>query len=267
MGISKIGKVSLDGTKIKANASKHKALSYGYAQKLEKQLEDEINSLMKKAQTTDDLDEDTGMSIPKELAIRKDLLQAIKDTKKRIEQRAQERYEKEKSTYDTKIKKREEKEKSTGKKPGGRVPKEPNPEPLAKDQINLTDEESRIMPTSGKGFDQCYNAQASVDIQTMLIVGSHITNATNDKQQIDPAIDELNKLPVDVAQIEDLLADTGYDSEYNVKSCIANNINPLIARKRDKHHPSPEERFKEPEPLNQGATDIEKARTFKSRCY
>jgi IS5 family transposase len=115
------------------------------------------------------------------------------------------------------------------------------------------------MPTSGKGFDQCYNAQASVDIETMLIVGSHVTNATNDKQQIDPAIDELNKLPVDVAKIEDLLADTGYDSEYNVKSCITNNINPLIARKRDKHHPSPEERFKEPEPLNQGATDIEKA--------
>jgi hypothetical protein len=132
MGVSKIGKVSLDGTKIKANASKHKALSYGYVQKLEKQLEDEIESLMKKAQTTDDLDEDTGMSIPKELAIRKDRLQAIKDTKKRIEQRAQERYEKEKSTYDAKIKKREEKEKSTGKKPGGRVLKEPNPEPLAK---------------------------------------------------------------------------------------------------------------------------------------
>jgi hypothetical protein len=87
---------------------------------------------MKKAQTTDDLDEDTGMSIPKELAIRKDRLQAIKDTKKRIEQRAQERYEKEKFTYDAKIKKREEKEKSTGKKPGGRVLKEPNPEPLAK---------------------------------------------------------------------------------------------------------------------------------------
>jgi hypothetical protein len=255
----KIGKVSLDGTKIKANASKHKALSYGYAQKLEKQLEDEINSLMTKAQTIDDLDEDTGMSIPKELSIRKDRLQAIQDTKKRIEQRAQGRYKKEKEDYDKKIKKREEKEKVTGKKSGGKKPKEPNPEPLAKDQINLTDEESRIMPTSGKGFNQCYNAQASVDVETMLIVGSHVTNATNDKQQIDPAIDQLNKLPEDVAKIEDLLADTGYNSEHNVRSCITNNINPLIAQNRDKHHPSPEERFKEPEPLKEGATDIQKA--------
>ena len=108
-------------------------------------------------------------------------------------------------------------------------------------------------------FDQCYNAQASVDIETILIVGSHVTNATNDKQQIDPSIDELNKLPADVANIEDLLADTGYNSEHNLKICIDHNINLLIAQKRDKHHPSPEKRFKEPEPLDQSATDIEKA--------
>lgn len=259
MGVPKIGKVSLDGTKIKANASKHKALSWGYAKKLEEQLQDEINSLMKKAQTTDDLDEDTGMSIPEELAIRKDRLKEIQDAKKRIEQRTQERYKKEKTSYDSKIKKREEKEKSTGKKSGGRAPKEPNPEPLSKDQINLTDEESRIMPVSGKGFGQCYNAQTSVDIESMLIVGSHVTNATNDKQQIDPAIEELKKLPKNVAKIEDLLADTGYNSQHNLTSCINNKINPLIAQKRDKHHPSPEERFKEPEPLKEGATEIEKA--------
>ena len=148
MGVSKIGKVSLDGTKIKGQCQQEQSIIIWLVQKLEKQLEDEIDSLMKKAQTTDDLDEDTGISIPKELSIRKDRLQAIKDTKKRIEQCSQQHYEKEKSTYDTKIKKREEKEKSTGKKSGGKISKEPNPEPLAKDQINLTDEESRIMPTS-----------------------------------------------------------------------------------------------------------------------
>jgi len=259
MGISKMGKVSLDGTKIKANANRHKALSWGYAQKLEKQLKSEIESLIKKAQETDNANEDSGMSIPEELSIRKDRLEAIEKAKTLIEQRVKERYEKEKVEYDIKIKKRAEKEKSTGKKSGGKPPKHPESEPLDKDQVNLTDEESRIMPTSGKAFDQCYNAQASVDIETMLIVGSHVTNASNDKQQIDPAIDELNKLPADVANIEDLLADTGYNSERNVRSCIANNVNPLIAQKRDKHHPAPEERFKEPEPLKEDAPDIEKA--------
>lgn len=110
MGIAKIGKVSLDGTKIKANASKHKALSWGYSEKLEKQLKSEIASLMKKAQETDNLDEDSGMSIPEELSIRQDRLKAIQNAKVRIKERADERYKREKTDYDAKMEKRKAKE-------------------------------------------------------------------------------------------------------------------------------------------------------------
>lgn len=259
MGIEKIGKISLDGSKIKANASKHKALSYGYAEKLEKQLKAEITDLMKRAQEKDDSSEVDGMSIPEELSIREGRLKKIKDAKIRIEQRVQERYEREKAEYDTKMETRQAKEESTGKKPRGKAPELPSSEPLSKDQINLTDEESRIMPTSGKGFEQCYNAQISVDIESMLIVGNHVSNATNDKLEIDPALDELDKLPEDVAEIDDLLADTGFQSKHNIESCLNRNINPLIAENRDNHHPSPAERFQEPPPLDADATDVEKA--------
>lgn len=259
MGISKIGKVSLDGTKIKANASKHKALSYGYAKKLEEQLKAEIAELMKKAQEQDDEITEDGMSIPDEISIRNKRLAAIGTAMVKIEKRTQERYEQEKADYDAKMEQRKIKEQETGKKIGGKPPAEPSSEPSSKDQINLTDEESRIMPTSGKAFEQCYNAQASVDMETMMIVGCHVTNATNDKREIEPALQELNKLPKTIADIKDITADTGFQSLNNLILCIENNINPLIAENREKHHPSPEERFKEPPPLSPNASDVEKA--------
>lgn len=175
------------------------------------------------------------MSIPEELSIRQDRLKAIEKAKILIEQRAKERYEKEKAEYDSKVKKRKKKE-AAGKKPQGKTPKPPVTEPLSKDQVNLTDEESRIM-LDKKAFEQCYNAQACVDMESMLIVGCHVSNNANDKKEIDPSLDELNKLPSNIANIEDLTADTGYNSEYNIQSCLDQNINPLIAQKRDKHHP------------------------------
>lgn len=259
MGIAKIGKVSVDGTKIKANASKHNALSWAYAEKIEKQLKSEIEQLMKKAKETDEADEDTGMSIPKELAIRKERLKKIEEAKEKIKKRADERYEAEKEKYDKKMKDKKEKEEKTGRKSGGTPPKPPILGPSAKDQINLTDEESRIMPKSGRGFEQCYNGQASVDIDTMLIVSKHVTDKTNDKKEVEPAIDEFNKLPQNVAEIEDMLADTGFFSEKNIEICLKNGINPLITPSRDKHHISLEERFQEPPPIDESATKIEKA--------
>ncbi len=258
MGIPKVGTVSLDGTKIKANASKHKALSYGYAQRLEKQLQSEIEQLMEKAKEADSADTVDGMSIPEEITLRQKRLEAIADAKVRIEERAKVRYVQEKAEHDAKIEKRNAKAKDQNKKPSGPLPKPPSPEPLAKDQINLTDEESRIMP-SGGGFNQCYNAQASVDTNTMLIVGNHVSNATNDKREIMPALNELKKLPESVAQVDNLLADAGYHSKENLKQCLSQKINPLIVKKRDKHHQSPEDRFKEPPPLPDNATEVEKA--------
>jgi transposase len=163
MGVLKVGKVSLDGTKMKANASKHKALSYGHAIKLQKQLEDEVQTLLKKAESADNKEDCDGMNIPDEIARREDRLEVIKAAKARIEQRANERHKQELQEYEAKIKKRETKEKTTGKKVGGKKPQPPkSKEPNSKDQVNLTDEESRIMPVSGGGYIQAYNAQASV---------------------------------------------------------------------------------------------------------
>lgn len=259
MGVKKIGKVSLDGTKIKANASKHKALSWAYANKLEEQLKEEIAQLIRKGQEADSDNRNDGMKVPEEIAIRQKRLTAIDAAKEKIKARAKERYDNQLKEYEEKVKNRAAKEQATGKKAKGKKPVAPSPEPIAKDQVNLTDEESRIMPISGGGFGQCYNAQACVDIESMLIVTNHLTIHTNDKKEITPTLDTIKKLPKDIADIKDLLADTGYHSKENVQSVISCGINPLIAEKRDKHHPSPEERFREPDPLAEGASAAELA--------
>ncbi len=102
----------------------------------------------------------------------------------------------------------------------GKQPKAPVPGPKDKDQVNLTDEESRIMPVSGGGFDQCYNAQASVDIETMLIVGRHLSQNPNDKLEIEPALAALGALPEQLGTVDTLLADAGYYSETNTDQCL-----------------------------------------------
>jgi len=142
-----LGAVSLDGTKIKANASKHQAMSWQYACNLEKKLQAEVEQLWLLADQADASSIPDGMSIPEELAIREKRLETIVEVKKKIDQRARERYEEDQQVYEQKLADREKKEK-TGKKPGGKPPKAPEPGPRPKDQVNLTDEESRIMPTS-----------------------------------------------------------------------------------------------------------------------
>jgi len=259
MGVEKVGTVSLDGSKIQANASKHKALSWAHANKLEAQLKAEVESLMKQAESTDNAVDDRGMNIPQEIAIREDRLKAIDNAKQKILARSKERYAGEREEYDEKVRAREEKAKSTGKKPKGKTPIPPVDEPRDKDQINLTDEESRIMPLSGGGFDQCYNVQACVDKDSLLIVAADVTTHTNDKKEIAPAIEALIQLPNAIAQITNILADTGYRSIKNVQLCIDHKIAPYIARKREKHHLSPEERFAEPSPLPEDATELMRA--------
>lgn len=255
-GLLKVGKVSLDGTKVKANASKHKALSYAHASKLQEQLEAEVKVLMEKAKETDTNDENDGMSIPEEIARREDRIAVIQEAKEKIEQRAKERYNKEKNLYDEKINKRKDKEKLTGKKTKGKVPKPPEEGPKPKDQINLTDEESRIMKTSGGGFEQCYNAQASVEHDSRLIVQQHVTQNGNDKQEATPALQWFTVHP----QIKpsSILMDAGYFSESNVKLCEENNITPYISFGKEKHNQPLEERFKEAEPLPDKPTLVEK---------
>jgi len=200
------------------------------------------------------------MDIPAELQRREQRLAAIARAKEEIKVRAQERFDREQVEYEEKLAKREARAKKTGKKPRGKPPKPPTAGPRGKDQVNLTDEESRIMPTSGGGFEQAYNAQAGVDVETHLMVEQHVTQHTNDKQEIEPALAALGDLPAALGEVKKLLADTGYFSEANVEKCIAEDIEPFIPEKRQSHNLPLLERFSaDPEPP-QNATPVQAMR-------
>jgi len=235
-GVLKLGSVSLDGTKVKANASKHKALSYEYACRLEQQYEQEVKELLAKAEQADETAGAEELDIPEELSHREDRLKRIAEAKQEIERRAAERDKREQEAYEHKLAERKKKSEKTGKKPGGGPPKEPESGPRKNDQVNLTDNESRIMPTSGGGFEQAYNAQAAVDVETKLIVTAHVTQQTNDKQELEPTLSLLEQLPAELGRAEDLLADAGYFSETNVAACEQQEITAYIAVGRTRHN-------------------------------
>jgi transposase len=263
IGVLKLGKVSLDGTKIHANASKHSALSFGHAGKLEEQLKLEVAELLRQAAAADETELPDGYDIPEELRRREARLAAIAAAKQEMEKRAAERYVQEKSEYDKKVDERRRKEEETGKKPKGREPKEPVPGVRAKDQVNLTDPDSRIMPRSGGGFEQSYNAQAVVDVDSLLIVEQHVTQKPNDKEELEPALEKLEQLSKKLASdgsttVEAILADAGFFSEANVKCCEKYQIEAYISSGREKHNPPLHERFENPDPLREEAGSVEK---------
>ena len=246
MGMLQLGTVALDGTKIHANASRHSALSYGHASQIEAQLKAEVAELMALAEAADQADVPDGMSVPHELERREERLARLAEAKAKIEARAQERFAREQAEHEAKLKARADKEKATGKKPGGKPPAPPTAMPGATDQVNLTDEDSRIMPVAGGGFDQCYNAQAAVATGSLLIVANNLTQAANDKQQLKPMIDKLRALSQQqLGRVRRALADNGYLSEANVEHCAAAKIEPLIAMKRERHNAGWKERFAE----------------------
>jgi transposase len=255
--LSRFGTVSLDGTKIHANASRHSALSYGHCEKIEAHLKAEVQELLALAEAADQSKVPDGASLPDEITRREDRLAAIAAAKVKIEARAKERFDAEQAEYEAKTAARAAKEADTGKKLRGKVPKPPEPGPRANDQINLTDEESRIMKVAGGGFEQCYNAQAVVDTDSMLILATHVTQATNDKEQVEPVVEKMQANPEGLNQPERLLADTGYYSAKNVATCVTTGIEPLIAVQRDQHHPDWRERFTEPAPLAERASPVE----------
>ena len=257
MGVLKLGTLGLDGTKIHANASRHSALSYEHAGKIEAQLKAEVAELMAKAEAADKADIPDGMSIPDELARREDRLQKIAEARAKIEARAKERFAREQDEHEAKLAVRKAKTASTGKKPGGKPPQPPTPGPLPTDQINLTDEESRIMPVAGGGFEQCYNAQAAVAEGSLLVVAIDVVQAPNDKQQLEPMLGKIDALPEELGEAETLLADNGYFSEANVMACEAADIEPLIALGRQPHHPSLAERFADTPPAPENPTPVE----------
>jgi transposase len=243
MGMLKLGTVALDVTKVHANASRHSALSYGHAKKIEKQLKREVEQLLRLAERADARDIPDGMSIPEELERRESRLAAIAAAKAKIEGRAEERLEREQAEHQGKLAARAEQEKQTGKKPRGRPPEPPTGGVQDKEQVNLTDEESRIMKVAGGGFDQCYNAQAVVATGSLLIVATEVTQAANDKEQLAPMIERLKALPKELGRAKRILADSGYLSEANVAHCTTAKIEPLIAMGRCRHHLTWKQRF------------------------
>ena len=243
LGLLKIGTIGLDGTKIHADASRHSALSYEHAGKVEAQLRAEVADLMAKAEAADQADTPDGMSIPDELAIREDRLRKLAEARAKIEALGQERYAREMEEHQAALAARDAKAKETGRKPGGKPPQPPTEGPGPKEQINLTDEESRVMPIAGGGFEQSYNAQAVVATESLLVVAVDVTQEVNDKRQVKLMLEKVAALPESLGKVETLLADNGYFSAANVDTCKEASVRPLIAMGRQSHHPPPAERF------------------------
>ena len=245
-GLRKVGTVSIDGTKIKANASKHAAVSYKHAGKQIELLRKEVEQLTAKAEQADNVPLDDGLSIPKEIARREDRIKNLEMARQVIEARYEDERKQKQAEYEEKATKREEM-RNAGKKPKGKEPKPPSVEPPDKKQYNFTDPESHIMKSgNGSHFEQAYNAQAAVDTETYLIVGQLVTDAPNDKQQLNPV---LSSIPEEVAAPANVLADTGYYSEDAVNQAEADD-GPTVycAMAKSGHHISVADLEKQPLP-------------------
>jgi len=258
MGVLKLGKVSLDGTKVHANASKHSALSWEQACKIEAQLRAEVEQLMRLAEAADQGELPDGMSIPDELHRREERLAAIAQAKAAIAARAAERQAREQAAYEQKMAERKATEQRTGRKPGGPPPAAPQPGPRPKDQVNLTDADSRIMPAAAGGFEQAYNAQAAVDVQTMVIVAQHVSQNANDKQEVAATLTRLAAVAPIIGKAEAVIADNGYYSADNVAACEQQRVTPYFAAGREAHYPPLADRLSATAPLPDDASAVER---------
>jgi len=255
LGTLRLGNISVDGSKIHADASKSHAVSYGRLLELERRLYAEVEELLTVAEKADQENLPEGLEVEFEIALREERLLNLDQAKGVLEARAQGRYEAEKAEYEAKMREREEKANKTGRKPRGKGPKPPTAGPRAKDQYNFTDPESRIMKNStDKGFDQHYNVQVAVDQDSRLIVGNTVSNHVNDQGEAIPTVDAI---PTEVGKPKAAALDKGYWSPTNVEELQGRGIEPYIATGRDSHHQSWQERFaQEPEPPPQDASLI-----------
>ncbi|HEX3206890.1 MAG TPA: transposase [Propionibacteriaceae bacterium] len=242
-GVLKLGNISLDGTKIHADASKSKAVSYKHLLALEAHLRAEVEQLFALSEAASEHDLPDGLIVSDEIAIRQARLARLAQAKAVLEARAKERRALEQAEYDDKIQERAEKARQMGRTPRGRAPKPPTPGPRDKDQYNFTDPESRIMKhSSTEGFEQDYNAQIAVDQESLLVVGESLSNHPTDQHQVDPT---LASIPQDLGTPDAAALDAGYFSTANIALFERLSIDPYIATGRDPHHPSWWERFAE----------------------
>jgi transposase len=235
-GLVKLGHVSLDGTKVRANASKHKAMSYGRMEKSVVELEGEVKRLLAEAEGTDTAEDNRygrgrqDEALPEELRFKQSRLAKIKEAKEALEQEAREGAEAQRLEQ---AKKREDRDASGDHR--GRPPKVPSERPEGKAQRNFTDPDSRIMKDGAtKAFEQCYNCQAAVDGDSQVIVATRVSQETNDKKELKPVVETLKK-NLDGAKPKQLTTDNGYFSENNVTYLAEEQIDGYLATGRIKH--------------------------------
>jgi transposase len=237
-GVLKVGNLSLDGSKIHADASKSKAVSYGRLQELETSLREEVARLFELGERADqgEVQLPEGLVIDDEIAFRKERLENLAKAKAVLEERGKERYKAEKVEYDGKLRERETKARKRHQKPRGKTPKPPEEGPSDKDQYNFTDPDSRIMKNStNDGYDQHYNVQVAVTQNSMLIVATSLSNHPNDKQEAQPT---LSALPAELGHPESVAMDNGYFSAGNIEASEQLGIEPFIATGREPHYQS-----------------------------
>jgi transposase len=257
MGYLSLGNISLDGSKIHADASKSKAVSYKRLLAIEAHLQAQVKELFVLAETADASAVPEGMVVEDEIAWREERLARLAEAKAVLETRAQARYEAEQAEYEEKKRQREEKAAKKGQKPRGRKPKPPTAGPRDKDQYNFTDPESRIMKNANNdGFDQHYNVQVAVDQDSRLIVAPALSNHTTDRQEALPTVDAI---PAGLGRPEAAALDNGYWSPDNVEGLLQRGIEPYIATGRDPHHGSWQAYFRQnPQPPAEDTSAMEK---------
>ena len=231
--MKKVGTVSVDGTKIHANASKHSAVSYSRAQEMLEQLENEVAALTEKAEQSDcSQQEDCTLNLPDEIARRKERKARIEEAVAVIESRHEEKLARERQEYEEKVARRQA-QREEGTKPKGPEPKEPSSQVEGKAQYNFTDAESRIMKSgTGKHFEQSYNAQAGVEVESMLVVATTLSDQPNGKGELLPVLDAAAANGFEAGKV---LADTGYYSEANVEGAESRKVEPYIAVEKQSH--------------------------------
>lgn len=252
-GYLQLGNISMDGSKVHANASKSKAVSYKRLLALETHLRAEVEQLFLLAEQADRHELPEGLNVADEIALRQERLARLAEAKQVLQARAQERQAAEQAEYEAKQRERAAKAQRSGRKPRGRPPTPPSGEPQDKDQYNFTDPESRIMKcSSSAGFEQAYNAQVAVDQDNFFIVACSLSNHPNDKAEAAPT---LAALPPELGTPTAAALDNGFWSEQNLAALAERQIEPYIATGREPHHQSWQERFAaEPEPPAEDAS-------------
>jgi transposase len=245
VGLLTLGNISLDGTKIQADASKSSAMSYKRLLECETQLRREVNELFALAEHADRQALPDGLVPADEIALREEHLARLDQAKAVLDARAAERYQAEKAEYEAKVREREQKAHSSGRKPRGPSPKPPTTGPRDDDQYNFTDPQSRIMKSSKTGFQQCYNAQVAVDQDSLLVVAHTLSNHPTDQQEMVPTVDAIAH---ELGRPEAAALDAGYFSATNVAALAAREIDSYIATGREPHHQSWQERFQHQTP-------------------